>query len=457
MKHLTGNILAVDDDEDVLTALRLLLQRQGMSVITETNPDQIPARLDKNRFDVILLDMNFTQDTTTGREGFFWLDRILKLNPAAVVVLITAYGDVEMAVKAIKAGAVDFIEKPWKNDKLAATVHSALQLSSSRARLQLMQSRQEMIAADQGKASGKLLGVSESMQQVFMLIDKVAKTDANVLIQGENGTGKELVARAIHDKSNRFSDVLICVDVGSLTESLFESEMFGYVKGAFTDAKRERIGRLEASSGGTLFLDEVSNLQITQQAKMLRVIEERQVTRVGANYPIDLDFRLICASNIPLERISIEGKFRQDLLYRINTVEINLPPLRERIEDIEILSRHFFEINCRKYNKAEMELPQSTIESLQTHEWRGNVRELQHAMERAVILSESSILNPSDFFLSSHQGSFIDNSDSLNLSELERNTIIKAMKKHEGNLQRVAKELGLSRPALYRRIDKYDL
>ncbi len=457
--ELQGSILAVDDDEDVLIALRMLLKRHGATVHTEKDPEKIPSRLKEQRYDVILLDMNFTQDTTTGREGFLWLDRILTLDPSAVVILITAFGGTETAVRAIKEGAVDFVLKPWQNEKLLATVHAALQLSRSRAEVVSLRSRQEAIVAGMTPRYEELIGGSAPMQHVFATIDKVAGTDATVLILGENGTGKELVARAIHRKSKRDSEAFISVDVGALPQSLFESELFGYVKGAFTDARSDRAGRFEAASGGTLFLDEIGNISLSQQAKLLRVLETRSVTRVGSNKQIDVDIRLICATNAPIMDKVGNGEFRQDLLYRINTVEITLPPLRERGDDIPLLAEHFLAEFSRKYEKTGMRFSQATLQRLQKHAWPGNVRELQHAVERAVILADGTTLQPSDFFLARpEEASQTDlDLDTLNLDAVERKVILKAMAKHDGNIQRAARELGLTRPALYRRIEKHGL
>lgn len=458
MSDLKGNILIVDDDVDVLVALKLLLKRHGAAVYTETDPERIPGRLRDDRFDIILLDMNFTQDTATGREGFIWLDRILKIDPSAVVILITAFGDVDMAVRAIKEGAVDFIVKPWHNEKLVATVHSAMQLSSSRTELEKLRNRQQLLSADLDHGYEQLIGTSPAMLEVFSLIEKVAATDADVLILGENGTGKELVARALHRKSGRSGEVFVSVDIGSLTESLFESELFGYVKGAFTDAKRDRAGRFEAASGGTLFLDEIGNITPAQQSRLLRVLENRKVTRVGSNTSRDIDIRLICATNLPIMDMVSSGEFRQDLLYRINTVEILLPPLRDRLEDIPMLAEHFLQVYRKKYRRPKAVLTAATVNRLKKYHWPGNVRELQHAIERAVILCDASTLKPTDFFFATpekHEDQL--GIDSYNLEDLERRMIMKAINLHGGNIQAAARELGLTRPSLYRRMEKYGI
>ncbi|MBN1210988.1 MAG: sigma-54-dependent Fis family transcriptional regulator, partial [candidate division Zixibacteria bacterium] len=341
MSNKTGKILVVDDDEDVLQAARLLLKQHTQTVQTENNPDKIPTLMAGDNFDVILLDMNFTRDVSSGQEGFHWLDRILNIDPAAVVIMITAYGDVEMAVQAIKQGAADFVMKPWQNEKLLATISAGLKLRQSQTEITTLKSREKQLATDIDQKFLNIIGDSEAMRQIFADIAKVAQTDANILILGENGTGKELIAREVHRKSLRRDKVFIAVDMGSITETLFESELFGHVKGAFTDAREDRIGRFEMAKDGSLFLDEIGNLQPALQAKLLAVLENRTVTRVGSNKPIPIDIRLICATNMSIYEMVDNNRFRQDLLYRINTVEIRLPPLRERVEDVALLVKHF--------------------------------------------------------------------------------------------------------------------
>ncbi|MCK4417207.1 MAG: sigma-54-dependent Fis family transcriptional regulator, partial [Candidatus Latescibacteria bacterium] len=400
MNKKFGKVLVVDDDEDVLHAARLLLKQYVALVHTEKNPEMIPTLLRNESYDVVLLDMNFTKDATSGHEGFLWLNRILEIDPSAVVVLITAYGDVEMAVRAIKEGATDFVLKPWQNEKLLATLSAALNLRQSRMEVDNLRLRQRQLTADLDQPFHDFIGVCPAMQQVFATIEKVAKTEANVLILGENGTGKELVARALHRQSNRANEVFISVDMGALTETLFESELFGHIKGAFTDAKEDRAGRFEIASGGTLFLDEIGNLSLALQAKLLTVLENRQVTRLGSNKPRPVDIRLICATNRPIHEMATQEKFRQDLLYRMNTVEIHLPPLRERLEDIPLLVDHFLGIYGKKYQKPPKRVGSATLKKLEKYHWPGNIRELQHAIERAVIMSDSQVLGPSDFFFS---------------------------------------------------------
>ena len=394
-----GKVLIIDDDEDVLFSARLLLKRYYSIVRIEKNPNKIPDILKDEHYDVILLDMNFSGDTTSGTEGFSWLKKILELDPTAVVVLITAFGNIEMAVKAIKEGATDFVLKPWQNEKLLATISSAMKLSYSKREIEDLLSKQKQLTSDLDSQFQEIIGASEEMKRVFSMIQKVAQTDANVLILGENGTGKELVARAIHRHSGRNDKIFLSVDVGALSESLFESELFGYKKGAFTDAREDRAGRFEIASGGTLFLDEIGNLTPNQQVKLLSVLQNRQVTRLGANISIPIDIRLICATNLPFTDLKSENRFRQDLLYRINTIDIQLPPLRKRIGDIPLLVKHFTTMYCRKYNKEQKSLSNEALKKIMGYLWPGNVRELQHTLERVIIMSESVILQPTDFLI----------------------------------------------------------
>ncbi len=457
MQKVNSRILIIDDNEDVLLAAKLLLKPYVASVRTEKDPAMIPRLLDSETFDVIFLDMNFTQDMTSGKEGFFWLNEILKQDPSAVVILITAFGDVDTAVRAIKEGATDFVLKPWQNEKFLATLSTAIKLRESRTELEKLRSRQHQLSADMDSAFHELIGKSEPMQAVFSTIQKVATTDANVLILGENGTGKELVARALHKKSKRADDVFISIDMGALTPTLFESELFGHVKGAFTDAKDERAGRFEIASGGTLFLDEIGNIPPELQAKLLTVLQKREVTRVGSNKPKPIDIRLICATNTPIHQYAGEKKFRQDLLYRINTVEIHIPPLRERKDDIPLLAEYFLSVFSRKYNKPCVQFDSGSVFKLTNYSWPGNVRELQHAVERAVILCDGDLLMPGDFMFSAGTASDFDELQSYNLDETEKNIIVKALLKHNGNITHAANEMGITRTALYRRMKKYHL
>lgn len=459
MEKTKARILIVDDDADVLLAARLFLRQHIEHVHTEKNPENIPDLLRNESYDLILLDMNFSRDATSGKEGFHWLNKILEIDPAAAVILITGYGDIELAVQGIKEGATNFLLKPWENKKLLATIKATLEVRKSKVELEDLRGKQKLLIADQDAAYSNIIGNSPAMMKVLNTVAKVAKTDANVLILGENGTGKEVIARAIHRASQRSGEVFVSVDLGAITESLFESELFGYKKGAFTDAKEDRAGRFEAANKGTIFLDEIGNLSPSLQSKLLTVLQSRKVTRLGSNKETPIDVRLVCATNMPLYQMVNEGKFRQDLLYRINTVELKLPALRERTEDIEELVEHFLDQYCKKYKIQKKRLNASTLKRLQTHNWPGNIRELQHAVERAVIMSEGQMLEPHDFFLSDTQE--INETETLptnmNLEETERMLVRKVVEKHGGNISRAAKELGLTRASLYRRMEKYGL
>lgn len=458
MTDKIGKILIVDDDEDVLKAAGLFLKKHVGSIHTERNPENIPALLKNNSYDVILLDMNFTRDVTSGQEGLHWLSRIIEIEPSATVIMITAFGDVSLAVTAVKQGAVDFVLKPWQNEKLLATVSAAASLHKSKLEVANLRSRQEQLSADMDQPFSEFIGSSSAMQKVYYSIMKVSKTDANVLILGENGTGKELVARALHRHSMRSSEVFISVDMGSVSESLFESELFGNVKGAFTDARADRAGRFEVASGGTLFLDEIGNLSMQMQSKILSALETRQIVRLGANKSIPIDIRLICATNMNINEMVKKNEFRQDLLYRINTVEIHLPPLRERGDDLQLLAEHFLKTYCKKYNKSIKGMSPSTMNKLMKYNWPGNVRELQHCMERAVILSDSEVLQPEDFYFSiSRSDDGVIVFENYNLESVEKIVIRKAIERHKGNISQAAGELGLTRASLYRRLGKHGL
>jgi len=456
----TGKILIVDDNEDLLRAARMFLKRHFKQVDIEKNPDSIPNLLNNDNYDVILLDMNFTKDVSSGHEGFVWLERILEIDPSAVVILITAYGDVQMAVKAIKEGATDFVLKPWENERLLATVNAAIQLRKSKIEVHDLKNKQKQIFSDIDFKFQDVIGKSSAMIKVFQTIDRVAETDANVLILGENGTGKEVIARAIHRNSKRKDEVFINVDLGAISETLFESELFGHMKGSFTDAKEDRPGRFEIASGGTLFLDEIGNLSPPLQAKLLSVLQNRKVIRVGSNKPLPIDIRLICATNLPIYDMVKENKFRQDLLYRVNTIEIELPPLRNRTEDIDLLAEHFLQIYSKKYNKNIYTISEAAQKKMTKYSWPGNVRELQHAIERAVIMSNGHILNPEDFFFSptsQDKGDAGIQLDEFHLEEVEKILIRKVLQKYNGNITQAANELGLTRSSLYRRLEKYGL
>jgi DNA-binding NtrC family response regulator len=453
-----GNILVVDDDPDVLLAAKVLLSQHAERVRTESDPERLPALLQQERYDLILLDMNFTQDVTSGLEGFHWLARILEIDASAIVILITAFGDVATAVKAMRAGATDFVVKPWQNEKLIATVSSALALSRSRHEVRELRSRQRQLSADLDQPFQDFVGQSPAIRSVQAMIEKVAPTDADVLITGENGTGKELVARAIHRQSPRSGDVFVSVDMGSLSGTLFESELFGHVKGAFTDAREDRAGRFELASGGTILLDELGNLPLDLQAKLLSVLQSHRVTRVGSSAERDVDIRLICATNMSLPEMVERGEFREDLFYRINTIEISLPPLRERGDDIPLLAERFLTRYARKYRKDVGGISAAAMKKLEAYGWPGNVRELQHAIERAVILSSRTELLPGDFlFPGATRRRNVLPLDTFNLEEVEEAVIRKALAHFGGNISRVARELGLSRPTLYRKLERYGL
>lgn len=453
-----GAVLVIDDDEDILQAAGMFLKQHVEIVHTEKSPESIPSLLNNTTYDVILLDMNFTRDVTSGKEGFHWLNKIMEIDPAAAVVMITAYGDVETAVSCIKQGAVDFVLKPWQNEKLLATVSAALNLNHSRREVTSLRSRQKQLIEDLDSPFHNIISSSMAMQNVLDIVEKVAATDANVLILGENGTGKELVARALHRRSKRVEEVFITVDMGAVSESLFESELFGHVKGAFTDAREDRAGRFEIASKGTLFLDEIGNLPRNLQAKLLAVLQNRKITRVGSNRSVDIDIRLICATNMPIHDLVGRNEFRQDLLFRINTVEIIIPPLRERKEDIPPLTSHFLKMYSRKYGLKQKRINKAAEKKLQTYAWPGNVRELQHTIERAVIMSDQPVLNPQDIILTQSQAPEESlNFDAYNLDQIEKTVIRKTLTKHQGNISHAALELGITRASLYRRMDKYDL
>jgi DNA-binding NtrC family response regulator len=452
MNLKNASILIIDDDPDVLTAVRLLLKTEVKDVVTEKNPENLRWHLSKEGYDVILLDMNFTSSINTGNEGLFWLKEIRKLRSDAAVIMITAYGDIDLAVRSLKEGAADFVVKPWHNEKLISTVRETLKRKSNKTSITPFTNMDSIIGRE-------LLGESEAMHEIFYKIEKIAPTDANILILGENGTGKDLIAKAIHQQSLRSDHPFVKVDVGALTESLFESELFGHKKGAFTDAREDRPGRFETANNGTLFLDEIGNIPLHLQAKLLSVLQNRQVTRLGSNETIPVDIRLICATNVPLSELANENRFRKDLIYRINTVEILVPPLRKRGNDIILLARHFSKLYSNKYMKALLEPDTKALEKLMNHHHPGNVRELQYIIERAVIMADGNTLQANDLIFSPIESGLAAESEpaEMKLSAVEKNTILKVIEKHNGNITRAAKELGLTRTALYRRLSKYDI
>jgi len=452
MNLKNASILVVDDDPDVLTAVRLLLKTEVKNVVTEKNPENLRWLISKDNYDIILLDMNFNSSINTGNEGLFWLNEIKKLKSEAAVIMITAYGDIDLAVRSLKEGAVDFVVKPWHNEKLLGTIKDSLKKKDGKLSLLINRSADSVIGRE-------LIGESEVMQEIFFKIEKIAPTDANILILGENGTGKDLVAKAIHQQSLRSDKPFIKVDVGALTETLFESELFGHKKGAFTDAREDRMGRFEMANGGTLFLDEIGNISLHQQAKLLSVLQNRQIMRIGSNEIIPIDIRLICATNVSLPQLANESKFRKDLIYRINTVEIIMPPLRKRGDDIILLAKHFANIYSGKYMKPAPEFDKKAIEKLLSYNFPGNVRELQYTIERAVIMADQDVLQAKDLIFSPiEMHSMSENEPAeLKLSAIEKNTILKVIEKHNGNITKAARELGLTRTALYRRLSKYDI
>ena len=453
----TGQILIVDDDAEVLLAAELVLKRRFATVVTACTPASIEMLLVRQSFDVILLDMNFTAGATSGEEGIHWLKVAHRLAPDAKVVLMTAYGGVDEAVHAMRAGAADFVVKPWDNAKLVATVSAVVQLSRADREVRQLRGRQRALSDVQWRDTDHIVGDAQGMRQVVADIEKVARTDANVLITGENGTGKELVARAIHRHSLRAGQAFVGVDLGAITESLFESELFGHRKGAFTDAREDRAGRFEAASGGTLFLDEIGNLSLGMQAKLLGALETMTVTRVGSDRPVRVDARVICATNLSAEQLLDRERFRQDLLYRINTIEIRIPPLRERPEDIPLLVSHYAQHYARKYGRLEMTIDAQVLARLQQYRWPGNVRELKHAVERAVIMSESGSFPLDGIVLPAAAAPAAAAAQTLNLDELEKQAIRRALKQFHGNLTRAAQALGLGRTTLYRKMARHGL
>ena len=452
-----GNILIIDDNQSVLNSLELLLKHHFAKIITLKSPNLIPNTLTTEEIHVVLLDMNFTSGINTGNEGIYWLRRILKQEPSIVVVMITAYGDVELAVKAIKEGATDFILKPWDNHKLLTTIQASLKLHFSRKEVNKLRLKQKQFSEDQNRNFTSIIGESAEIKNLMKTIGKVATTDANVLIMGENGTGKELIAREIHRQSKRAKNDFISVDLGALSETLFESEMFGHTKGAYTDAKEDRIGRFEAATGGSLFLDEIGNLNFSLQSKLLTAIEQRKITPLGSNKEIPVDIRLITATNKDLNAQVKEGLFREDLFYRLNTIQIEVPPLRDRGEDIVLLSEHYLKNYSVKYEKAGLRFKAEALDKLLRYNWPGNIRELRHTVEKAVILCENNFIEASDFNFSMKQETDEPFRDGISLEDAERILIVNSLNRYNWNISEAAKELGIGRQTLYRKIEKYDI
>lgn len=450
-----GKILIVDDNEDILFTLKMLLRPRVESITTCSDPKEINRLVSRNQYDVVLLDMNFTADAVSGKEGFYWLERIREISPGTVVILITAYSDTEKAVRAIKAGATDFIPKPWQNEKMLATVSTALELSLSRSEVRTLKEQKSALTSSEPEI--EIIGESTVMQNVFRTLEKLKDTDANILLQGENGTGKDLIAYTLHQQSGRRKEPFVPIDLGSIPHELFESELFGHEKGAFTDADKSKPGRIEIASGGTLFLNEIGNLPLVAQSKLLTVIEQRKINRVGSTQETPVDIRLISATNTDLHAAVQERRFRQDLLYRINTIEITIPPLRERGNDVALLARHFLRRYSRKYKKEIGGFSGEALQLLKQYHWPGNVRELQHVVERAVILSETGELQYDDFMLRLPVSDSQDKEGKFNLEELEKSTIQEVLRHCSGNMTQAAGLLGITRTSLYRRLEKYGL
>ena len=457
MEKREGSILIVDDNYDVLLTAQVFLKRFFSKVQIEQIPENIIRQINSDEIDVVLLDMNFTKGRKDGAEGFYWLNKILENKPEIIVILITAWGDVDSAIKAIKCGATDFVLKPWKNQKLLATIISGIEFSKSKNEIRKLADTQKRLVEDSSNIAGEFIGESAEINHTFSVINKVSPTEADILILGENGTGKELVARKIHKQSLRNDKVFISIDMGSLSESLFESELFGHVKGAFTDAKIDKTGRFELASGGTVFLDEIGNLTMAMQSKILSVLQNKTIMKVGSVKTVPVDFRLICATNMPLYEMVKKGEFREDLLYRINTVEINVPPLRERKDDIPVLFEHFFKKFRAKYNKGSMEYKTVIIESLIKYQWPGNVRELEHLIERAVILCENNDLSLENFLKDTMYDTPSKIDEAISMEDMEKEHILKIIAKNKGNITKAAIDLGISRTAVHRRIKKYGL
>ncbi len=449
------NLLIVDDNTSILSALRIFLQSEFNEVFTLSTPNQLVSLLDKEQVDVILLDMNFKSGVATGNEGIYWLNEIKKKDKDIEVVMFTAYGDVDLAVKALKKGAFDFVLKPWDNDKLLATLCSAYKLRKSNLKVHELSCKEASLKKEINREQQILIGTSPPMLKIKQLINKVAKTDANILLTGENGTGKEVIAREIHNKSLRYRELLVDVDIGSIPDNLVESELFGHKKGAFTDAREDRIGKFQLAHGGTLFLDEIGNIPLHAQSKLLVALQSRTVSPVGSNKKITVDLRLVSATNSNIASMVNEGRFREDLLYRINTIHIEIPPLRQRIEDIELLANHFLKKISSKYMKTGIKLGSQALKKLQKYQWPGNVRELEHTIEKAVILSDSNTITPDDFFFKSTSTS--PSNMALTLKEMEEKLITDAINKNDGNLSLVSKQLGISRQTLYNKLKKYGI
>ncbi len=459
MTKSKATILIIDDDEDVLLSAKLLLKKHFTNILTRNSPKELNQLLSTESIDVIILDMNYRIGFNDGKEGMYWLKHIMSVRPQMVVILMTAYGEVELAVEAIKKGAFDFILKPWTNEKFLATIHAGLELSRTKQKVSLLESANEVLEENISQKFGPVIGSSAAMRKILKVVDKVSQTDANMLILGENGTGKQHLAREIHRRSLVKNGPFVHVDLGALSESLFESELFGHKKGAFTDAHEDKPGRFELAENGTLFLDEIGNLPYNLQSKLLTVLQDKKVSRLGEGIERPFNARLLFATNAPLNQWVSEGKFRQDLMFRINTVELEIPSLRQRPEDIDEFVNHFLENFRKKYHKSHLKINEEALKILREHYWPGNIREVQHTIERGVIMSDGHEIKVTDFNLSSSPvaNDDMEKFDNLNLQEIEKMLVEKALDKHEGNVSKAAKELGLTRAALYRRLEKFNL
>ncbi|NOR86952.1 MAG: response regulator [Bacteroidales bacterium] len=450
-------ILIVDDNKSVLTALEMLLLTEFEDVYTLKNPNNLISTIQQHNIDVVLLDMNFTAGINNGNEGIYWLREIQKFDPSISVVMITAFGDIELAVKAVKEGAFDFILKPWDNNKLISTIHASIKLRKSRIENASLIKTTQTLKQELKPSAQMLIGQSDPMKQVMAMVRKVAVTDANIFITGENGTGKELIAREIHQHSKRNKEIMLGVDMGAISETLFESELFGHTKGSFTDAKEDRIGKFEAAHKGTLFLDEIGNLSLSLQAKMLTSLQNRTIIKLGSNNQIPVDIRLITATNKDLSAMIADGLFREDLLYRINTITIDIPPLRERGNDILLIAEFYLNKYANKYDKHGLRINQNAIQKLLKYKWPGNVRELQHTMEKAVILSDDKVLNEDSFTLTDNNTNLQKGLQNKTIEEMEKEMILASIHKQKGNMSSVAKNLGITRQTLYNKLKRYGI
>lgn len=452
-----GSVLIIDDNKDFLEAIRLLLIVCFEKVVVSKNPNLIPRLLEERDYEVVLLDMNFARDQTSGNEGFFWMRKILDSAPNTSVVLITAFGEVELAVRAIKDGATDFIEKSWDEKKILSTIISASKISLAKLEISRIKNKKDHLTEQLFESNKIYRCNSPAMVTIYDMVSKVAKTDANTLILGENGTGKEVIAHEIHYQSDRNQEVFVSVNVSAIPETLFESELFGYAKGAFTDAKKDKAGKFEIAHGGTLFLDEIGDLDLNLQSKLLSAIQNKEVCRLGSHKTISLDVRIICATNRPLYQLADEGLFREDLLYRINSFVIEIPPLRERQKDILPLAKFFLDKFASKYRKPELRLKEDAAEKILKHPWKGNIRELSSVIEKAVILADQPTIGVNDLFLGSTMRTHQQRFDTFDLAENEKRIIIKALERFNGNISETAKNLGVNRATLYNKMKKYEI